>query len=389
MVALDGADTRATSSAAAAIDSAQTIIIKIGSSLLVEDSRNLVNAGWLAGVAGDIAMLRKAGKNIVVVSSGAIALGRRELGIDGRDLALEEKQAAAATGQVTLAHAWREALAAHGIGVAQILLSPEDTETRRRHLNARATMGALLELGAVPVVNENDTVATTEIRFGDNDRLAARVAAMISADLLVLLSDIDGLYTANPRQDPDASHVQHVESLNDEVMAMAGKANAAYASGGMVTKLEAARIAMNAGCDMVICDGRGAQPLSAVIDGARHTLFHAEHSPLTARKRWIGGSLTPRGGLRVDAGALRAIRQGRSLLPAGVTAVSGGFERGDLIAIEDETGQVIGHGLSAYSAADTRIILGHKSGEIERLLGYRGRDEVVHADNLVMLEQSG
>ena len=389
MVALDGADSRATSSAAAAIDSAQTIIIKIGSSLLVEDSRNLVNAGWLAGVAGDIAMLRKAGKNVVVVSSGAIALGRRELGIDGRDLALEEKQAAAATGQVTLAHAWREALAAHGIGVAQILLSPEDTETRRRHLNARATMGALLELGAVPVVNENDTVATTEIRFGDNDRLAARVAAMISADLLVLLSDIDGLYTANPRQDPDASHVQHVESLNDEVMAMAGKANAAYASGGMVTKLEAARIAMNAGCDMVICDGRGAQPLRAVIDGARHTLFHAEHSPLTARKRWIGGSLTPRGRLRVDAGALRAIRQGRSLLPAGVTAVSGGFERGDLIAIEDETGQVIGHGLSAYSAADTRIILGHKSGEIERLLGYRGRDEVVHADNLVMLEQSG
>lgn len=389
MVALDGADTRATPSAAAAIDSAQTIIIKIGSSLLVEDSRNLVNAGWLAGVASDIATLRKAGKNIVVVSSGAIALGRRELGIDGRELALEEKQAAAATGQVTLAHAWREALAAHGIGVAQILLSPEDTETRRRHLNARATMGALLELGAVPVVNENDTVATTEIRFGDNDRLAARVAAMISADLLVLLSDIDGLYTANPRQDPDASHVQHVESLNDEVMAMAGKANAAYASGGMVTKLEAARIAMNAGCDMVICDGRGAQPLSAVIDGARHTLFHAEHSPLTARKRWIGGSLTPRGRLRVDAGALRAIRQGRSLLPAGVTAVSGGFERGDLIAIEDETGQVIGHGLSAYSAADTRIILGHKSGEIERLLGYRGRDEVVHADNLVMLEQSG
>lgn len=389
MVALDGADTRATPSAAAAIDSAQTIIIKIGSSLLVEDSRNLVNAGWLAGVASDIATLRKAGKNIVVVSSGAIALGRRELGIDGRELALEEKQAAAATGQVTLAHAWREALAAHGIGVAQILLSPEDTETRRRHLNARATMGALLELGAVPVVNENDTVATTEIRFGDNDRLAARVAAMISADLLVLLSDIDGLYTANPRQDPDASHVQHVESLNDEVMAMAGKANAAYASGGMVTKLEAARIAMNAGCDMVICDGRGAQPLSAVIDGARHTLFHAEHSPLTARKRWIGGSLTPRGRLRVDAGALRAIRQGRSLLPAGVTAVNGGFERGDLIAIEDETGQVIGHGLSAYSAADTRIILGHKSGEIERLLGYRGRDEVVHADNLVMLEQSG
>ena len=383
MVALN----RPEAGAAAAIETAQTIIVKIGSSLLVEDSQNLVDAGWLAGVASDIAMLRKTGKNIVVVSSGAIALGRRELGIEGRELALEEKQAAAATGQVTLAHAWREALATHGIGVAQILLSPEDTETRRRHLNARATMGALLELGAVPVVNENDTVATAEIRFGDNDRLAARVAAMISADLLVLLSDIDGLYTANPRQNPDASHVPQVDSLNDEVMAMAGQANADYASGGMITKLEAARIAMNAGCSMVICDGRGKRPLSTVMQGGRHTLFRAEHSPLTARKRWIGGSLTPRGRLRVDAGALRAIRQGRSLLPAGVTAASGSFERGDLIAIEDETGQVIGHGLSAYSAADTRIILGHKSREIEALLGYRGRDEVVHADNLVMLEQ--
>ncbi|MEC8091298.1 MAG: glutamate 5-kinase [Pseudomonadota bacterium] len=385
MVAVNSAG----NTAAAAVDSASTIIIKIGSSLLVEDSHGAVNSAWLADVASDIAMLRKAGKNVVVVSSGAIALGRRELGIDGRELALEEKQAAAATGQVTLAHAWREALAAHGIGVAQILLSPEDTETRRRHLNARATMGALLELGAVPVVNENDTVATAEIRFGDNDRLAARVAAMISADLLVLLSDIDGLYSANPRKSADAVHVPLVDSLNDEVMAMAGSANAAYASGGMVTKLEAARIAMNAGCGMIICDGQGTRPLSAVMGGARHTLFRAEHSPLTARKRWIGGSLAPRGGLRVDDGALRAIRQGRSLLPAGVTSVAGNFERGDLIAIEDAAGHVIGHGLSAYSAADARVILGHKSREIEGLLGYRGRDEVVHADNLVMLEQSG
>ena len=385
MVAVNSAG----NTAAAAVDSAITIIIKIGSSLLVEDSHGAVNSAWLADVASDIAMLRKAGKNVIVVSSGAIALGRRELGIDGRELALEEKQAAAATGQVTLAHAWREALAAHGIGVAQILLSPEDTETRRRHLNARATMGALLELGAVPVVNENDTVATAEIRFGDNDRLAARVAAMISADLLVLLSDIDGLYSANPRKSADAVHVPQVDSLNDEVMAMAGSANAAYASGGMVTKLEAARIAMNAGCGMIICDGQGTRPLSAVMGGARHTLFRAEHSPLTARKRWIGGSLAPRGGLRVDDGALRAIRQGRSLLPAGVTSVAGNFERGDLIAIEDAAGHVIGHGLSAYSAADARVILGHKSREIEGLLGYRGRDEVVHADNLVMLEQSG
>ena len=376
----------AMNAAGAAIAAARTVIIKIGSSLLIDDDRNAVNADWLRGMADDIAMLRADGKNVVVVSSGAIALGSRGLGITGRALAIEEKQAAAATGQVTLAHAWREALAIHDIRVAQILLSPEDTETRRRHLNARATMSALLELGAVPVVNENDTVATAEIRFGDNDRLAARVAAMISADLLVLLSDIDGLYSGNPRRDSAARHVAEVATINDEVLAMAGTANAAYASGGMVTKLEAARIAMNAGCGMIICDGRGARPVKELVEGGRHTLFRAEHSPLTARKQWISGALTPKGRITVDGGAVRALRQGRSLLPAGVVAATGAFERGDLIAIEDETRQVIGHGLSAYSVADTKTILGHKSSEIETLLGYRGRDEVIHADNLAMLE---
>ena len=376
----------AMNAAGAAIAAARTVIIKIGSSLLIDDDRNAVNADWLRGMADDIAMLRADGKNVVVVSSGAIALGSRGLGITGRALAIEEKQAAAATGQVTLAHAWREALAIHDIRVAQILLSPEDTETRRRHLNARATMSALLELGAVPVVNENDTVATAEIRFGDNDRLAARVAAMISADLLVLLSDIDGLYSGNPRRDSAARHVAEVATINDEVLAMAGTANAAYASGGMVTKLEAARIAMNAGCGMIICDGRGARPVKELVEGGRHTLFRAEHSPLTARKQWISGALTPKGRITVDGGAVRALRQGRSLLPAGVVAATGAFERGDLIAIEDETRQVIGHGLSAYSVADTKAILGHKSSEIETLLGYRGRDEVIHADNLAMLE---
>ena len=372
--------------AATAIAAARTVIIKIGSSLLIDDARNAVNADWLGSVASDIAMLRADGKNVVVVSSGAIALGSRGLGITGRALAIEEKQAAAATGQVTLAHAWREALALHDIRVAQILLSPEDTETRRRHLNARATMSALLGLGAVPVVNENDTVATAEIRFGDNDRLAARVAAMISADLLILLSDIDGLYSGNPRRDEAAHHVPEVTAINDDVMAMAGTANASYASGGMITKLEAARIAMNAGCGMIICDGRGGRPVTGLIAGDRHTLFRAEHSPLTARKRWIGGALTPKGRITVDSGAVRALRQGRSLLPAGVVAANGAFERGDLIAIEDENRQIIGHGLSAYSVGDTRAILGHKSSEIENLLGYRGRDEVIHADNLAMLE---
>ena len=375
--------------AASAIGSARTIVIKIGSSILVDDDHHAVNAGWLTGIAEDIAALQRDGKNVVVVSSGAIALGSHVLGIDGRVLALEEKQAAAAAGQVVLAHAWSAALAAHDIRAAQILLSPDDTETRRRHLNARATMSTLISLGAVPVVNENDTVATAEIRFGDNDRLAARVAAMISADLLILLSDVDGLYSANPRNTGDATHIAEVTALSDDILNMAGTANADYASGGMVTKLEAARIAMAAGCSMIICDGRVQQPLSRLADGGRHTMFRPEDSPLTARKRWIGGALTPKGTLRVDSGAETALRKGRSLLPAGVTAARGQFDRGDLIAVENASGQVIANGLSAYSLADTQIILGHKSREIERLLGYRGRDELVHADDLVIFDANG
>ena len=375
--------------AASVIDSARTIVIKIGSSILVDDDHHAVNAGWLTGIAEDVAGLQRDGKNVVVVSSGAIALGSHVLGIDGRVLALEEKQAAAAAGQVVLAHAWSAALAAHDIRAAQILLSPDDTETRRRHLNARATMSTLISLGAVPVVNENDTVATAEIRFGDNDRLAARVAAMISADLLILLSDVDGLYSANPRNTGDATHIAEVTTLSDDILNMAGTANADYASGGMVTKLEAARIAMAAGCGMIICDGRVQQPLSRLADGGRHTMFRPEDSPLTARKRWIGGALTPKGTLRVDSGAETALRKGRSLLPAGVTAARGQFDRGDLIAVENASGQVIANGLSAYSLADTQIILGHKSREIERLLGYRGRDELVHADDLVIFDANG
>ena len=375
--------------AASAIGSARTIVIKIGSSILVDDDHHAVNAGWLTGIAEDIAALQRDGKNVVVVSSGAIALGSHVLGIDGRVLALEEKQAAAAAGQVVLAHAWSAALAAHDIRAAQILLSPDDTETRRRHLNARATMSTLISLGAVPVVNENDTVATAEIRFGDNDRLAARVAAMISADLLILLSDVDGLYSASPRNTGDATHIAEVTALSDDILNIAGTSNADYASGGMVTKLEAARIAMAAGCGMIICDGRVQQPLSRLADGGRHTMFRPEDSPLTARKRWIGGALTPKGTLRVDSGAETALRKGRSLLPAGVTAARGQFDRGDLIAVENASGQVIANGLSAYSLADTQIILGHKSREIERLLGYRGRDELVHADDLVIFDANG
>ena len=370
------------------LQTAQIVIIKVGSALLVDEQQNRINEEWLAGMAADIASLHAAGKSVVVVSSGAIALGQQGLGLRGNGLRLEEKQAAAATGQVILANAWMMALAKHNITTAQILLSPDDTETRRRHLNARATMKTLLELKSVPVVNENDTVTTAEIRYGDNDRLAARVAAMLSADMLYLLSDVDGLYTENPALNSAATHLAEIDALTPEVLKMAGSANAAYASGGMVTKLEAARIATKAGCGMVICDGRPLGPLSKLRDGARSTLFHAGASPLTARKQWIAGALSPKGCLTVDAGALGALRKGRSLLPAGVVAVEGEFERGDLIAIHNQAGAVIGHGLSAYSAGDANIICGHKSREIETLLGYRGRDEIVHADNLVMVDTS-
>ena len=370
------------------LQTAQIVIIKVGSALLVDEQQNRINEEWLASMAADIASLHAAGKSVVVVSSGAIALGRQGLGLRSTGLRLEEKQAAAATGQVILANAWMMALAKHNITTAQILLSPDDTETRRRHLNARATMKTLLELNSVPVVNENDTVTTAEIRYGDNDRLAARVAAMLSADMLCLLSDVDGLYTENPSLNSAATHLAEIDALTPEVLKMAGSANAAYASGGMVTKLEAARIATKAGCDMVICDGQPLGPLSKLRDGARSTLFHAGASPLTARKQWIAGALSPKGRLTVDEGALDALGKGRSLLPAGVVAVEGEFERGDLIAIHNQAGAVIGHGLSAYSAGDANIICGHKSREIETLLGYRGQDEIIHADNLVMVDAS-
>ncbi len=369
-----------------ALPNAKRIVVKVGSALLVDEDKNTINKAWLAGIASDISRLKAAGKDVVVVSSGAIALGSRLLKIHNKALSLQEKQAAAATGQVTLAHAWMEALGAYKVQAAQILLSPDDTETRRKHLNARATMGALLELGAVPVVNENDTVATAEIRFGDNDRLAARVAAMIGADLLILLSDVDGLYTGNPNQNNAATHLPQIDHITDDIMAMAGTANAQYASGGMVTKLEAARISTAAGCHMIICDGRDPEPLLRLENGARCSCFIATETPHAARKQWIAGALTPRGTIGVDAGAATALRSGKSLLPAGVVAVDGQFDRGDLVAVEDQSGRIIGHGLSSYSAADAGKIKGHKSREIETMLGYRGRDEMIHADNLVVID---
>ncbi len=369
------------------LNAAKRIVVKIGSTLLVDEKKGAIKRAWLDALSDDMAALRAAGKEILVVSSGAIAAGRTHLGLTNTRIRLEEKQAAAATGQIQLAHAYQESLARHEITVAQILLTLTDMEERRRHLNARATLAALLRLGTIPVINENDTVTTTEIRVGDNDRLAARVAAMIGADTLILLSDIDGLYDADPRKVPDAAFLAVVDTITPEILAMAGKAPVGYSSGGMVTKLAAARIAVDAGCRMVIADGTGLNPLKAIEEGARCTWFKATLEPRAARKLWISGSLGTSGALHLDAGATHALRHGKSLLPAGVTEVAGRFQRGDTVRVLDEKGLEIARGLTAYSVKDAERIIGHNSREIERLLGYRGREELIHRDDLVLLEQ--
>ncbi len=370
--------------AAPKLDDARRLVIKIGSTLLVDEAHRRLRHRWLDALSDDLAALRARGAEVIVVSSGAIALGRHQLGLHRRTMRLEESQAAAATGQIELAHAYRETLARHDIAVAQILLTLEDTEERRRHLNARSTLATLLRLGPLPIINENDTVATSTIRVGDNDRLAARVAAMMNADVLVLLSDIDGLYTRDPRRHPDAVFVPLVSSITPDIEAMAGQAPPGYSSGGMVTKLAAARIAVSGGCKMVIADGRRENPLAAVASGERCTWFLADIEPLTARKRWIAGSLKPMGSVVVDAGAVAALGRGKSLLPAGVMQIEGAFERGDAVLVKDDGGREVARGLIAYSAADASQILGHKSREIEALLGYRGREELIHRDDLVL-----
>ena len=368
----------------AALARTKRMVVKIGSTLLVDEASGHIRRQWLNALADDVADCHARGQQVVLVSSGAIAVGRERLGLTGRAMRLEEKQAAAATGQIRLAHACQDALARHDITVAQVLLTLDDTEARRRHLNARSTITQLLTLGAVPVINENDTVATSEIRFGDNDRLAARVAQMISADTLVLLSDIDGLYTADPKTAPEAGHIPEIRDLTSEIEAMAGEPQPGYSSGGMVTKLAAARIAMGAGCRMAIARGTDAHPLKALAAGATATWFVPPASPKTARKRWIAGALNPVGTYIVDDGAARALASGKSLLPAGVVAVEGRFQRGDPVAVKTGGGTLIGRGLTAYSCDDARRIAGHKSTEIEALLGYRGRDEMIHRDDLVI-----
>ena len=367
------------------IGAARRLVIKLGSALVVDPEAASPRQGWLGEVAADIARLRASGTEIIVVSSGAIALARRTLGLMQPRLRLEEKQAAAAVGQIRLAQAWTEALSGQGLTAAQLLLTMEDTEDRRRYLNARATLTTLLGLGCVPVINENDTVATAEIRFGDNDRLAARVAEMVQADQLVLFSDIDGLYTADPRRDSLAAHIPVVPVMTAEIDAMGGEPPPGYSSGGMRTKLAAARIATSAGCAMAIALGHQAHPLRALAEGARCTWFLPSQDGRSARKRWIAGSLSPLGSVTVDAGAARALGSGRSLLPAGVRAVAGDFARGDAVRVLGPDGGEVARGLSAYTSEDARRIIGHRSEEIEAILGWRGRDELIHRDDLVLL----
>ncbi len=360
------------------------ILIKVGSYLLTGENGE-VNQSWLAALATDISELHQSGNEIAIVSSGAIAHGRAMLKLGQGALTLEEKQAAAAAGQPLLVRAWQEALDTHTIPVGQILLTLDDTENRRRYLNARETVHTLWKHGGIPVINENDAIATEEIRYGDNDRLAARVAAMLGADCLVLLSDVDGLYNANPRLQKDAAHVPVIDQITPEIMAMAGESSTHVGSGGMITKLAAAKIATSAGCDMIICHGEAMRPLSALNQGARSSLFRATTSHIDARKRWIAGTIEPSGAITIDDGARTAIHTGKSLLPAGVTRAEGSFERGDIITIRNEAGDAIGSGISAYGYDEMIQIAGKQSGEIEAIIGYKGRDAVIHRDDMVLL----
>jgi glutamate 5-kinase len=371
----------------AAIERSKRLVIKIGSSLLIRDGQ--LNKQWVESLIEDIDQYRSQGTQIIIVSSGAVALGRVTLELGAGSLTLEESQAAAGAGQITLAHGWQSMLAARNFKAAQILLTIDDTEQRRRYLNARNTLDTLLSLGVIPVINENDTVATQELRYGDNDRLAARVASMISADCVLLLSDIDGLYRNAPVDGETLNHEDHISEVGEltaEILSMAGDAGSPHGSGGMRTKLEAVRIARDSGCHVVLASGKPLNPITSLTNGAKSTLFRAHASPLSARKNWIAGGLTPMGKVQIDAGAYRALQQDKSLLPIGVTHIMGQFERGDSVLILDPDGQEIGRGLSAYNSEDAINIMGQQSDYIADLVGFKGRIELIHRDDLVMIK---
>jgi len=361
------------------------LVIKVGSSLLIGDDGH-VHRGWLQGLADDVAMLQQQQHEVLIVSSGSIAIGSNVLGVNTRRAKLEDLQAAAAAGQVQLVHAYQEALAKHGITAAQILLTPGDTEDRRRFLNARGTLTRLLDRKVIPIVNENDTVATEEIRYGDNDRLAARVAQLVMADALVLLSDVDGLYTADPGKDDRAEHIAEVRTITADILSIAGETRSDIGSGGMATKVQAARIATHAGCSTVIAGGAINRPLSALAAGGKCTVFRAEGTPAAARKQWLAGVLEVRGQLRLDDGAVAALAGGNSLLPVGVVEVVGSFRRGDVISLVDSSSKELGRGLAEYSSEEAQRLAGCRSEKIEERLGYRGRSVMIHRDELVLFD---
>jgi len=368
-----------------ALSDYRRLVVKVGSSLLVDQSGNL-NRKWLDTLAEDISGLQRDGHEILIVSSGSIALGCQVLDINKARARLEDLQAAAAAGQVQLVHAYQEMLGQHDIVAAQVLLTPGDTENRRRFLNARGTLARLLDRAVIPIINENDTVATEEIRYGDNDRLAARVAQLVMADALVLLSDVDGFYTADPGKDPDAQHIPEVDHITGEMQSMAGETRSDIGSGGMATKVQAARIATHAGCSTIVASGTIEHPLRALSTGARCTVFKAEGTPAAARKQWLAGVLEVRGTLHVDDGAVRALGSGNSLLPVGVAAVAGEFSRGDVVSIAGPDGVELGRGLAEYSESEASQICGCQSEQIEDKLGYRGRSVMVHRDELVLFK---
>jgi glutamate 5-kinase len=363
---------------------AKLVVVKVGSALLVDAESGELRRYWLKSLCADVAELKRAGQNVLLVSSGAIALGRWALKLKPGPLKLEESQAAAAAGQVRLAEAYADILAGEGIVAAQVLLTLGDTEQRSRYLNARATLNTLIELGSVAVINENDTVATAEIRYGDNDRLAARVASMMGADRLVLLSDVDGLYSADPTRNADARHVAEVLAITPAIEATAGDSVSGVGRGGMASKLVAAKIATAAGCEVIIAKGTTNHPLAAIRNGERCTCFAASGTPAAARKRWIAGVLKPEGALIIDAGAAKALAEGKSLLPAGIRQIDGRFVRGDAVVVKDVQGRELARGLVAYGVEDAERIVGKRSAEIEAILGYRGRDEMIHRDDLAL-----
>jgi len=366
------------------IQKSKRVVIKIGSALLIDKKKEKLNSKWLNSLAFDLNDLINLNKEIIIVSSGSIGLGQKQLGLPG-NLTLDEKQAAAATGQITLAHAWKEVMGIHGLNIAQILLAPDDTETRRKHLNARATLLKLLELKVIPVINENDTVSTEEIKFGDNDRLAARVAQMCSADLLILLSDINGLYSSDPNKNKDSIFIDEINEITSEIEKMAGPTQTSISSGGMITKIEAAKISTTAGCNMIICDGRFNNPLKNLKqNNSNFSWFKASDRPMSARKQWISGALQVKGKITIDQGAVEAIKRGNSILSAGIVKTEGIYEKGDLIKVIDKNKNFIGKGLVHFNNSEVELIKGLKSNNIESILGYRGKDEVVHRDDLVL-----